>query len=410
MELGVRLQNKMKFFRLLFVVVVIEKSCFADVIPLDDTHALDISLLDIYRSARDIAAGLAQAYGNQLTADYYFRYITNMVLGFPSQISSAATNVICSALLQEDAIRPRPKDIPDVEDISIQVRTACDVRQYPIKELRRVLDDPDFDINKKVVIASSGWLTNANTSNDVLEGVGKAYHCRGDTNFLSIDVGRYIQTLYSWSALNTNRIGQLLAIALVNFTEVVPLENIHLMGHSLGAQIVGATARHYTRLTGRRLPRVTGFDPAGACFDYGQRLSTLSASDAAFVDIIYTNAGIAGQASPTAHANFFVDGRFPIQNGCYDAVCSHQRSWQYYLESVYPGNEYNFLARPCTSLLRLEQGRCQGAEYPMGFATPTNIQGLYVLKVNAEEPYGMNATSTHTSPQKSCGACESSKA
>lgn len=86
--------------------------------------------------------------------------------------------------MKEDAIRPRPKDIPDVEDIAIQVRTACNIRTYPIKELMRIVDDPDFNITKKVVIASSGWLTNANRSNDVLEGVGKAYHCRGDTNFL----------------------------------------------------------------------------------------------------------------------------------------------------------------------------------------------------------------------------------
>ncbi|XP_050329624.1 vitellogenin-1-like [Bactrocera neohumeralis] len=394
----------MKVVQFLLAVIVMTQ-CFGVEIPIDETHGLDINLLDIVRSARDIAAGLVQAKGDQLTADYFFRYTTNVVRAVPPLVTIAVASALCSAVLSEDAIQPRPKDIPDVEDVAIQVRTPCNIRTYPVKELLRIVDDPDFDINKKVVIASSGWLTNANRSNDVLEGIGKAYNCRGDTNFLGIDVGRYIQTLYTWSSLNTNRIGEILAIALVDFVEVVPLENIHLMGHSLGAQIMGATARHFTRLTGKQIPRITGFDPAGPCFDYGQRQTTLSASDAAFVDIIHTNPGVAGQAEPTAHADFFVGGRFPIQNGCNDSVCSHQRSWQYYMESVYPGNEYNFLAKRCGSLLSLDQGRCVGDDYPMGIATPIGLQGLFILKVNPTEPYGMNATEHCTSPDSTCGAC-----
>lgn len=79
----------MKFVQLLLEIVVI-RQCFAD-----ETHGLDVSLFDIYRSARDIAAGLAQAYGNQLTADYYFRYTTNVVLGFPSVRRTAVVNALC---------------------------------------------------------------------------------------------------------------------------------------------------------------------------------------------------------------------------------------------------------------------------------------------------------------------------
>ncbi|XP_018792315.1 PREDICTED: vitellogenin-1-like [Bactrocera latifrons] len=394
----------MKIVQLLLAVIVI-KQCFGVEIPLDQDHGLEVSFLDIFRSVRDIASGLVQSQGNQLTADYFFRYTTNAVLAFPSLVTVAVVSALCAAVLREDAVQPRPENIPDVEDIAIQLRTPCNIRAYPVRELIRIVDDPDFDINKKVVIASSGWLTNANRSNDVLQGIGKAYHCRNDTNFLGIDVGRYIQTLYTWSSLNTNRIGEILAIALVDFVKVVPLENIHLMGHSLGAQIVGTTARHFTRLTGKQIPRVTGFDPAGPCFDYGQKQTTLSASDAAFVDIIHSNTGVAGQSEPTAHADFFVNGRFPIQNGCNDSVCSHQRSWQYYMESVYPGNEYNFLAKRCTSLLRLDKGSCVGDEYPMGFATPLGLQGLFVLKVNPTEPYGMNATENYTSPNSLCGTC-----
>ncbi|XP_004535355.1 vitellogenin-1-like [Ceratitis capitata] len=394
----------MKIYQLLLVVIVIAYSS-SDELPLDGSHGTDFSLGDLFQSAGDIASGLIQAFGNQLSADYFFNFVGNLVLGFPLQLGTVVTSTICSAVLAEDGIKPNPEDIPDVEDISIQLRTACSIKEYPLKQLPNIINDPDFDINKRVVIASSGWLTNANKSDDVLEALGKAFNCRGDTNFLGIDVGRYIQTLYTWSSLNTKRIGEILAIALVDLTKTVPVENFHLMGHSLGAQIVGETARQYNRLTGEKIPRATGFDPAGPCFNYGQRLTTLSASDADYVDIIHTNPGVAGQANPTGDADFFVGGRFPVQNGCLDPACSHQRSWQYYVESVYPGNEYDFPAKRCDSLLHLSQGRCVGPEFPMGYATPMYLEGLFVVEVNAREPYGKNASASYTSPDSECGAC-----
>ncbi|XP_017486075.1 PREDICTED: vitellogenin-1-like [Rhagoletis zephyria] len=391
----------------LLVSITAISACFAAEIPLDGAHAIDVSLPDLLQSAGDIATGLVDAFGNQLTPSYFFNFVGNLVLGFPIQFASLITSTICAAVLTEDGINPDPADVPSTDDISIQLRTACDIKTYRLKDLATIVDDPDFDASKRVVIAASGWLTNANKSDDVLEGLGKAYRCRGDTNFLGIDVGRYIETLYTWSSLNTKNIGEQVANALVDLTKVVPLENFHLMGHSLGAQIVGETARKFKRLTGKQIPRVTGFDPAGPCFNYGQKLITLSTGDADYVDIIHTDPGIAAQPRATGDSDFFVGGRFPIQNGCLEPVCSHQRSWQYYVESVYPGNEYNFPSKRCDSLLHLEQGRCVGKDYPMGYAVPKNLKGLFVLKVNPSEPYGTNSSSSYTSPSSECGSCES---
>jgi pimeloyl-ACP methyl ester carboxylesterase len=44
--------------------------------------------------------------------------------------------------------------------------------------------------------------------------------------------------------------------------KVVPIENIHLMGHSLGAHIAGQAGRTFEEESGKLLPRITGFDPA----------------------------------------------------------------------------------------------------------------------------------------------------
>ncbi|XP_004535454.1 vitellogenin-1-like [Ceratitis capitata] len=395
----------MKIFQLLLVVTVIPHNSPVE-LPLANANDINISLGDIQvnQSISDITRGLVQAYGNELSADYFFNFVSNLVLRFSTQFGTVVTNNICAAITAENGIKANPEDIPDVEDISIQLRTACNIKEYPLKQLPNIINDPDFDVNKRVVIAS-GWLTNANKSDDMLDGLGKAFNCRGDTNFLGIDVGRYIQTLYSWSLLNTTRIGEILAIALVDLTKTLPVENFHLMGHSLGAQIVGEAARQYNRLTGEKIPRVTGFDPAGSCINYDQRLITITASDASYVDIIHTNPSLVGQAIPTGDVDFFVGSGFSVKNSSLDSTCSQHHPFRYYVESVYPGNEYNFPAKRCDSLLHLSQGRCVGPEVPMGYAPPMYLEGLFMVDIDSKKSFDRNASSSYISPNSECGAC-----
>lgn len=73
-------------------------------------------------------------------------------------------------------------------------------------------------------------------------------------------------------------------------------------------------------------------------------------------------------------------------------VCAHLRATDFYAESVYPGNEHNFLAVECGALLTLNTHYCSKDEYPMGYALPHNIAGIFYLNTNEESPYGMNAT------------------
>lgn len=69
-----------------------------------------------------------------------------------------------------------------------------------------------------------------------------------------------------------------------------PIEFIHLIGHSLGAQICGAAGRNFKQLTVTLiLSRITGLDPANPCFNNGEVLSGLFRGDALFVDVIHTS-------------------------------------------------------------------------------------------------------------------------
>lgn len=64
--------------------------------------------------------------------------------------------------------------------------------------------------------------------------------------------------MYSWSALNTDDIGNAIATSLKHLVESYPVENIHLIGHSLGAHIVGSAGRNFNYKTDKLIPRITG--------------------------------------------------------------------------------------------------------------------------------------------------------
>lgn len=64
-----------------------------------------------------------------------------------------------------------------------------------------------------------------------------------------------------------------------NFTK---LENVHVMGHSLGAHCAGFTGKY---MMNGKLLRLTAFDPARPSFYDRPPMERLDFSDAEFVDV-----------------------------------------------------------------------------------------------------------------------------
>nr|XP_036224498.1 vitellogenin-1 [Bactrocera oleae] len=386
----------MKFFYILSLLVLFES-----------TSAFNTRAGDYIYSVTEIIAALRASKQDMYRADYFFKTVENLVQGVPFQIASGILNSVCSTVLAQGRDQTPEQYLPRIENIKLQFRTACGAREYAIENILELAEDPEFDPEKKTVIFSTGFLSTVNFS--ATGELAKAFSCRGDTNFLVLDSGGYLGTLYFWAAQNTVKIGKYLAEGIQNLTQIIDIENIHIIGHSLGAQIMGSAARHYTDLTGNQLPHVTGLDPASPCFNEGEMLTILSASDAEFVDNIITTPGIAGQFAASGDVTFYVGGKFPIQDPCTSLRCSHKIAIDYYIESVYTNNERNFLAKRCISLHSLKAGKCNGNEYPMGLAVPHHLKGRYILEVNKERPYGKNATKDYMDPATTtCGICEDS--
>jgi esterase/lipase superfamily enzyme len=123
---------------------------------------------------------------------------------------------------------------PSNDEINYVLLTEAENISIPVTQSLLLWAHEKFDPKKKVVIMITGWTTDIDDENTAADEMWKAYKSRGDTNFILIDSARYVDTLYSWSAFNTRQLGVAVGEGLAELINYVPLENIHVMGHSLG--------------------------------------------------------------------------------------------------------------------------------------------------------------------------------
>jgi len=163
---------------------------------------------------------------------------------------------------------------------------------------------------------------------------------------------------YDSAARNAIDVGNFIGKCLAGISQKHGMGSTHLVGHSLGAHLVGKIGRSFKKATGELVERITGLDPAGPRFVDGPVMSAipelnnnlLSKDSAAYVDIIHTNGGLTPAASSLTphlgalqqlgHRDFYPDGG-SAQSGCtfgQDAklfgACSHSRSILYFLHSI----------------------------------------------------------------------------
>lgn len=101
----------------------------------------------------------------------------------------------------------------------------------PLKDPEKLWTLKEFNPELPLVLVVTGWTTNFNdTENPALDKIYAAYRCRGNVNFVTVDTSAYVDTLYSWSAFNTEEIGEIVADSLKHLIKTYPIEKIHLIG------------------------------------------------------------------------------------------------------------------------------------------------------------------------------------
>jgi len=242
----------------------------------------------------------------------------------------------------------------------------------------------NFDISKPVKFVAHGW-THDGGSPINLE-LRDAFLAVLDVNFIAFDWGKGAAGLYPVAAANAPLAGAFLG-KVVDWllAEGVPVENVHIIGHSLGAHVVGIGGRSVTR---GKVPYITGLDPAISLWTANSL--RIRSTDAAYVEIIHTAGGFAGLTEPLGHNDFYPNGG-SHQPGCELAditllyFCSHARSWEYFGDSL---DHTGYKAMQCANFDEMDKGKCSNiSTLHMGGSKPKAPVGIFYLDTAKAKPY-----------------------
>lgn len=86
------------------------------------------------------------------------------------------------------------------------------------------------------------------------------------------------------------------------------LDNLVVVGHSLGAHISGIAGKQLIANGYGKIDVIVGLDPAGPLFSISKPNKRLADTDAEYVHVIHTDAGRLSLENPIGHADFYPNG------------------------------------------------------------------------------------------------------
>ncbi|XP_054710764.1 pancreatic lipase-related protein 2-like [Uloborus diversus] len=220
---------------------------------------------------------------------------------------------------------------------------------------------------------------------------------------------------YIAAAVNTELVGAQAAVLyyIIKDNFGIQEKDLHVIGFSLGAQVVGFIGKRMKEMRGTRPGRATGLDPASPLFeDYGEEVH-LSKEDADFVDVIHTNAdlllyGGVGMGKAVGHVDYYPNGgkRQPgcgstiggafidIFKGDNNKVCNHERSVHLFTASIRGETNCQFTSYKCDDYEAFQKAKCLSCPRKscgtMGYEAEGT--GTNYLMTKAEPPYCTDIT------------------
>ncbi|KAM9137531.1 lipoprotein lipase [Pangshura tecta] len=311
------------------------------------------------------------------------------------------------------------------------IETKRDFEGIESKFSLRTADEPDDDIcylvpgqedtvarcnfnhTSKTFVVIHGWTVTGMYESWVPKLVDALYKREPDANVVVVDWLSRAQQHYPVSAAYTKLVGKDVAI-FIDWMEKqfnYPLDNLHLLGYSLGAHAAGIAGS----LTKKKINRITGLDPAGPNFEYAEATTRLSPDDADFVDVLHTYTRGSpdrsiGIQKPVGHIDIYPNGggfqpgcnlgealRLIAEKGLADVdqlvKCSHERSIHLFIDSLLHEDKPS-LAYRCNTKETFEKGlclscrknRCNNLGYTVNKVRAKRNSKMY-LKTRSQMPY-----------------------
>lgn len=214
----------------------------------------------------------------------------------------------------------------------------------------------------------------------------------GDYNVIVVDWARARSVDYATSVLAVPKVGKKVA-SMIDFlvnNYNMPLDNLYVIGHSLGAHVAGYTGKNVK--TGQ-IHTIVGLDPALPLFSYDKPKKRLSSTDAYYVESIQTNGGELGFLKPIGKGAFYPNGG-KSQPGCpldVAGICAHSRSCTYYAEAV---SMDNFATMKCENYKDAVAKDCGATYSSVRMGADNNsymVAGDFYVPVNKKAPFGVIA-------------------
>ncbi|CAG9761910.1 unnamed protein product [Ceutorhynchus assimilis] len=275
----------------------------------------------------------------------------------------------------------------DINDLFVQIYT----RANPIGDRVNLTDGSNvaslssFDINLETFIYIHGWEDTISLPASTL--IKNSLLVATDANVLLLSWDKCADNAnyaVSWGCVGGTGsfLGEFLKAIRKSYG--YSLDNVTIIGHSLGAHIAGFTGKN----TGAAVGVIVGLDPASPLFFEGDKNHRLNERDAKYVQAIHTCAtGVVGVTYSVGISDFWPNGG-SHQPGCGLDVfkCPHLRAIDYYAESLLSDG---FVGQNCNSYLDYELGRCGDATKSVmgGLNVNKEANGSYYLNTNDKPPY-----------------------
>ncbi|XP_026740983.1 pancreatic lipase-related protein 2-like [Trichoplusia ni] len=260
-------------------------------------------------------------------------------------------------------------------------------RKNPITPQTLVIYDVDsiqnsnFNPDLKTVVVAHGWLGSQNNEMNAL--IRDAYLAKEDVNLIVVDWRRLAVANYVTAARGIPAVGRALGefLQFLNNRHGLDYNEVHLVGFSLGAHLVGNAGR----LLNGQIARITGLDPAGPLWNINS--NRLNPNDAIYVEAVHTDGDTfegLGIGSDVGNANFYVNGG-TSQPGCLTLICNHNRAYRLFAASV----TYDHLTgRRCSNNIQLSLNLCRGDRLNMGNTDiRKSVTGVRKFRVNTRRSY-----------------------
>ncbi|XP_069679561.1 phospholipase A1-like [Periplaneta americana] len=324
---------------------------------------------------------------------------------------------------------PNPRCITDVEYLLITRYNPN--TPFNVTAENMSLDGSHFNASKPTFFYFHGWVGSAN--NKVLYEIAPAYLVSVDANVFVVDFSSVSINVNYLQSVSDIRVTATVVAKFINYLiseKGVSKKQVHLMGLSLGGQLVGYIGKLVPGLR-----RITGIDPAGPMFNDFDCAIRLCKGDAEFVEAIQTNKHYVwglGTYRDDYDVSFLVNGGYdqpgcayfmddreiqhfmsgtftPIQDAPYSLICHHLKALYYYVEALANPNCTFWGVKADTfkrvvSQLTFGYGTSyvvdsNGCDFPtclpMGIETINypGASGAYIVPTNTKAPYCISAPS-----------------